>query len=146
MSSVHDHIVTLASNRALSMYGVTFTRAPRYRKRRTASSRGGKVKSTRFQRQQALMATLRQKRARRQMSRYGDVHGALREQGFFTFQLFPAAHGLRLSKGGRLTTARLNQLTEAVIEEGKTFFQEFKKKRNGDVRAVRNYSVYDDAF
>lgn len=43
-----------------------------------------------------------------------------------------------LGEGGRLTTARLNQLTEAVIEEGNTF----KKKRDVMIMSARARFVF----
>ena len=67
----------------------------------------------------------------------------LREQGYFmNSPSFFSRQRMGLGEGGRLTTARLNQLTEAVIEKGNTF----KKKR--DVSARGSYllqctSAYD---
>ena len=67
----------------------------------------------------------------------------LREQGYFmNSPSFFSRQRMGLGEGGRLTTARLNQLTEEVIEKGNTF----KKKR--DVSARGSYlqctSAYDD--
>ena len=43
-----------------------------------------------------------------------------------------------LGEGGRLTTARLSQLTEAVIEKGNTF----KKKRDVSARGSYIFTVH----